>query len=113
MLLGALALSACATPVRYTDPPLGSYDNTTDYRIDDQDGGFTVTIYYSRYQFIPESAAVAVACKSALTAIAHEIVGKRGKVVRPINERTRCRRDENGFTGITSCSATVPVECAS
>ena len=35
-----------------------SYDKTSEYRVDDRPGGFTVFVEYERYQFIPESSAV-------------------------------------------------------
>ena len=45
---------------------LQRHDKDTTYRIDDHEDGFTITVYYSRYQFIPESDAVAMAGRSAL-----------------------------------------------
>ena len=53
-----LFLSACATPVSYTNQPLQTYDKDTEYRIDDVETGFTINIYYSRYlfRFIRDSA---------------------------------------------------------
>jgi hypothetical protein len=103
--------SGCATPMKYGDKPLEVYDRDTRYRIDEKEGGFMVTVFYSRYQFIPESTAVATACKSSLTAIAHEFADSRRKKIKPVDEqRIRISMGRNGFTGITSCSATVPVE---
>ena len=111
ILIATLLLAGCATPVSYTNAPLATYDKDTEYRADDTPGGFTVTIYYSRYQFIPESSAVAVACKQALTALAYDLAEKRGRKIRPVEEqRIRMSFGRNGVTGITSCSATVPVE---
>ncbi|MBN4047826.1 hypothetical protein JYT75_00745, partial [Oceanicaulis sp. AH-315-P02] len=63
-------LSACATPVSHTNLPLSTYDKNTQYNILDRSDGFGLTVFYSRYQFVPESDAVATACKSQLTAIA-------------------------------------------
>jgi len=106
-------LAACATPAKYTDQPMQTFDRDTDYRVDERPNGFTVTIYYSRYQFIPESDAVAAACRQALTAVAHDIAENRGKKIQPINEqRIRLSFGRNGFTGITSCSATAPADFA-
>ena len=65
-------LVGCATPVSHTNIPLSTYDKDTEYGIEDREDGFGITVYYSRYQFIPESDAVATACKSQLTAIAWE-----------------------------------------
>jgi hypothetical protein len=65
-----LLIFGCATPVSHTNIPLATYDKDTEYGIEDRQDGFGITVYYSRYQFIPESDAVATACKSQLTAIA-------------------------------------------
>ncbi|WP_081859242.1 hypothetical protein [Desulfohalovibrio reitneri] len=102
----AMLLASCATPVGYTNKPLQSYDKDTDYRIDEKDGGFTIVIYYSRYQFVPESDAVLESCKQQLMSIAHEHGESVGKSVLPINEQTiKVSMGRNGLTGITSCSA--------
>lgn len=78
--------------------------------VDDKPDGFSLTINYSRYQFIPESDALAVACKQALTSIAHELGERKGRKIERIEEqRIRISFGRNGLSGITSCSATVPV----
>ena len=106
LILSFLALSGCATPVSYTNVPLSTYDKDTEYGIEDSEDGFGITVYYSRYQFIPESGSVATACKSQLTAIAWEYADKKGKELIPINDqRIRISMGRNGFTGITSCQA--------
>lgn len=98
----------CATPVSHTNQSLATYDKDTEYGIEKRDDGFGITVYYSRYQFIPESSAVATACKSQLTAIAWEHADKVGKQIVPINEqRIRISMGRNGVTGITSCQATA------
>lgn len=103
-----VALSACATPVSHTNVPLATYDKDTEFGIEDRPDGFGITVYYSRYQFIPESDAVAIACKSALTAIAWEVSEKRGREMEPINEqRIRVSMGRNGLSGITSCQASA------
>ena len=108
ILLLSTILAGCATPVSHTNIPLSTYDKDTDYGIEDRADGFGITVYYSRYQFIPESDAVATACKSALTSIAWEIAEKKGKQVEPINEqRIRISMGRNGFSGITSCQASA------
>lgn len=111
LLAFLLLVAGCATPVGYTNAPMARYDKDTEYRVDDRPGGFTLTIYYSRYQFIPESDAVAAACKQALTALAHEIGESRGRPIKRVEEqRIRLSMGRNGVTGITSCSATAPVD---
>lgn len=106
-------LTACATPMNYTTSPLVAYDKDTDYRIDEQEDGFIITVAYSRYQFIPESSAVSEACKSQLTSIAWEQADNLGKEIEQINEqRIRISMGRNGLSGITSCHAQVVVKWA-
>jgi len=106
LIASLLLLNACATPVSHTNIPLATYDKDTEYGIEERPDGFGITVYYSRYQFIPESDAVATACKSALTSIAWEVGEKKGKQIEPINEqRIRISMGRNGLSGITSCQA--------
>lgn len=101
-----LLLTGCATPVGHTNMPLSTYDKNTEYGIQDNADGFAITVYYSRYQFLPESDAVALACKSQLTAIAYEYADSVGRNIDPINEqRIRISLGRNGLSGITSCQA--------
>lgn len=101
-------LAGCATPAGYSNQPLQTYDKDTEYRIEEAQDGFTVTVYYSRYQFIPETSATFEACKSALTNIAYDHADHIGKPIEQINEqRIRVSSGRNGLTGITSCSATT------
>jgi len=87
-----------------------TYDKHTQYAIEDRDDGYTVSVYYSRYQFISESAVVAIACRQALMAIAHDVAEQRRRRIEQLNEqRIFISMGRNGITGITSCSATVPV----
>ncbi|WP_025744894.1 hypothetical protein [Salinivibrio costicola] len=105
-LLLAVLLNGCATPVSHTNIPLSTYDKDTEYGIEKRDDGFAITVYYSRYQFIPESDALATACKSQLTAIAWEHADNQGRKIVPVNEqRIRISMGRNGLTGITSCQA--------
>jgi hypothetical protein len=111
IVMVSLLLGSCTTPMRQTDTQMIPYDRDTGYSVTPQENGFAITISYSRYQFIPESNAVAVACKSALTSIAYEHAEKQEKRIQPINEqRIRISMGRNGFTGITSCSATAIAE---
>ena len=107
----AVLLQACATPMQQTDAALQTYDRDTEYAVAKRPEGFAVSINYSRYQFIPESSAVAIACKSQVTAIVHEHAEKIGRKIHPLNEqRVRISMGRNGLTGITSCSATAVAE---
>jgi hypothetical protein len=106
-----LLLASCASPVSHSNIPLSTYDRDTEYAIAETDLGFTLTVYYSRYQFIPESAALAAACKSALTSIAWEISERRGRKISPVNDqKIRMSMGRNGFSGTTSCQAYVAVD---
>jgi hypothetical protein len=101
-----LIVVGCATPVSHSNIPLSTYDKDTEYGVEDRPDGFAITVYYSRYQFIPESDAVAISCKSALTAIAWEVADRKGRKIDPLNEqRIRISMGRNGVTGITSCQA--------
>ena len=106
-----LLLASCASPVSHSNIPLSTYDRDTEYAIAETDLGFTLTVYYSRYQFKPESAALAIACKSALTSIAWEISERRGRKISPVNDqKIRMSMGRNGFSGTTSCQAYVAVD---
>jgi hypothetical protein len=99
---------SCATPVGYSEKPLARYDKNTTYRVDEFPDGFTVTMYYSRYQFIPESDAVSTAARSNLLAICHEIAEQKGRRIEQVNEqRVRMSMGRNGITGITSWTGSV------
>jgi len=112
-MFAVILLSACATPVSHTNIPLSTYDKDTEYGIEKRENGFAITVYYSRYQFIPESDAVATACKSHLTAIAWEHSDSEGKKIEPLNEqRIRISMGRNGLSGITSCQANAVVKWA-
>ncbi len=110
-LLFGSALFGCAAPTKMTDMPMVPYDKDTEYAVTSLPEGFSIAINYSRYQFVPESSAVATACKSALTSIAYEQADKQGRKINPLNEqRIRISMGRNGLSGITSCSASVVAE---
>lgn len=110
LLAATLIVAACAKPMNYTDRPMTTVDRDTDYAIEDRDDGFAITVLYTRYQFIPESSAVATACKSALTGLAFDYADRKKRKIDPISDqRIRISMGRNGFTGITSCSAQAAV----
>jgi hypothetical protein len=113
MFLGVLAILVvgCATPVKQSNISLKKYDKNTDYGVESRQDGFGIQIAYSRYQFVPESEAVAAACKQALTSIALEQAENQGRAIQPINEQAiRLSMGRNGLSGITSCTAYVAVK---
>lgn len=100
-------ISACTTPSGIPTEAMTTYDDDTKYLQTPTDSGFKLVVYYSRYQFFPESNAVEAACRSMLTSIAYELADKEGKPIEKINEqRIRISMGRNGMTGITSCLAT-------
>lgn len=104
-------LVGCATATKQAEGPMLPYDKDTEFALVARPDGFSLAINYARYQFIPESEAVATACKSALTAIAHEQAEKQGRKIKQLNEqRIRISMGRNGLTGITSCSALAIAE---
>jgi hypothetical protein len=109
-IIPAIFLASCATPVSHTNTPLSTYDKDTEYAVSLNSDGFGITLYYSRYQFIPESSAVATSCKSQLTSVAWEYAEKQGRAIAPINEqKIRISMGRNGLSGITSCQAFTTV----
>lgn len=106
-VIATIALTGCAAPA-----PQGgtASDRDAAYNVEDRADGFLVSVSYDRYQFIPESSAVAAACKQQLTATAYEVADKKGRKIEAVNEqRIRLSMGRNGLTGITSCEASVPV----
>ena len=112
IILATCALvTSCATPIQQGSANMTVYDRDTEYELTERPGGFALAINYSRYQFIPESSAVAQACKSALTSLAHDLAERKGRRIKPIDEqRVRLSFGRNGFTGVTSCSASAIAE---
>lgn len=110
-LLLVITLMGCATATKQTDAAMTPYDKDTEYAVAPRPDGFALAVNYSRYQFIPESDAVAVACRSALMAITYEQADKQGRKIKPLNEqRIRISMGRNGLSGITSCSASAIAE---
>ena len=110
-IVGLGLLFCCATPVSHDNVPMNTYDQNTEYIVTDHPSGYTITLFYSQCQFIPESEAVATAYKSTLTSIGWEVVDNQGAKIKPINEqRIKISMDRNGMLGITSCQTSVLVE---
>lgn len=111
LFIPALLITAgCTTPVQYTNKAFTKYDKNTEYAVDTRTNGFDLTVKYSRYQFIPESDAVAIACKAVLTSIAHELADNQDKKISIDDQRIKLSMGRNGFSGITSCAANTSVK---
>jgi hypothetical protein len=109
----AALLLGCATAAEFTEAPMRPGGRNSEYAVEDSPDGFQITVRYSRYQFIPESDAVAVACRQELTSLAYDHADEVGKRIEQINpDRIRISMGRNGITGITSCSATAPAKWA-
>ncbi|MBY0355687.1 MAG: hypothetical protein K2Q12_08175 [Rickettsiales bacterium] len=106
-----LLLTSCTRPMGYTHENMKAWDKDTEYEVTERPNGFTLTINYERYQFIPEGDALTQACKSALTSIAYDYAEKQGRKIDPVNEqRIKLSLGRNGLTGFSSCSAQAPVD---
>ncbi len=110
-LMAMLALAGCTTPVQYSQGPMTRLDKDTEYRVEDQKNGFQLIVSYSAYTFLAESSAMLTMCRNTITSLAHDIAEKRGRKIKPVAEqRIRTSLGYNGITGVSSCSATAPVE---
>lgn len=104
-------LAGCSEPTQYAAGPMTRLDGNTQYRTDDRPGGFQITVAYSTYTFLAEPAATMQVCKQALTSAAYDIAEKQGRKIKPIDEqRIRISPGYNSITGISSCTATAPVD---
>lgn len=102
-------LSGCTT-ASVSNARMVQYDSNTRYAVEPIEQGFRLTVDYGRYQFIPETDAILIACKSALTSIAYEVARMDSRIIKSINEQEiRISSGRNGLTGVTSCQASVPV----
>ncbi|MBD8679649.1 hypothetical protein [Sphingomonas sp. CFBP 13720] len=106
ILAGLLGLAACTTAADVSQPLAEGKGNDAKIKVADTADGFTVDVRYSRYQFIPESGALLIACRSIATARAYEEAKSRGREIEPINEQTvRVSTGRNGLVGLTTCRA--------
>jgi len=111
LIASSLFLWGCAAPVSPINTARSTYDKDTEYRVEKQNHGFGLTVYYSRYQFISENDAVAQACKNQLTAIAWEHSNKMGNKIMPVDKQLiGISMGRNDLTNITSCQADVTVD---
>lgn len=106
-LVLALAIGGCGPK------GLEPYDSSTKYRVDDTASGFTLTIDYSRRNFMPEPEAVREACGNAFASIAQATATKRGRKIQPINQQlVEVRLQRNEISSMTYCTAIGPVAWA-
>ena len=99
-------LGGCASAKRQSDIALNRSGQDARFGTKPTNDGFEIEIEYSRYQFVPESDAVAAACKSQLLALAYQHADETGRRLEPINEqRIRISMGRNGLAGMTTCRA--------
>jgi hypothetical protein len=105
-VLVVMSLAGCATAQRQSDISLDRSAPNTDYGIRPRSDGFEIEVEYARYQFIPESEAVATACKSQFLALAYQYADSEKRQIEPINEqRVSLSMGRNGLSGMTTCRA--------
>ncbi len=105
-VLVVMSLAGCATAQRQSDIALDRSAPNSDYGIMTKPDGFEIEVKYARYQFIPESEAVATACKSQLLALAYQYADSEKRQIEPINEqRVSLSMGRNGLSGMTTCRA--------
>lgn len=101
-----VALTGCTHPADVSHPLTEVADKNARYTIKNISDGFTVEVRYSRYQFVPETSALLVACRSLVTARAYDEAKNRGREIEPINEQTiRVSTGRNIIKARTACRA--------
>ena len=108
----AWALSAGCSSAPSEDTTTFPPQETGEFHIlEEGPGGFTLAVNYRRYQFVPDSAVVANACRTSLTVIARELADLRGHKLQPIDEQSmQLTVGLDNATSMTTCSATIPVK---
>ncbi len=112
-LIGAFFLgtfSACSRPLAFTDHAMVRFDDDTMYRVEESLSGFTVFVEHSRYQLLPEGNTVMQETKQALMAIAYRHADELGKKIVINEQRIQLSMGRNGLSGMSTCTATAPVE---
>ena len=105
-----LALGACTRPADVSRPAVDLSDTNAKIEVKDAPSGFTVDVRYSRYQFIPETGALIVACRSLATARATAEAKLRNREIEPVtDESIRVSAGRNIVNGRTACRAFVEV----
>lgn len=108
LLISLTTLLGCVSAPKYADNEYLRYDKDTKYSIVDETDGFSVFVYHSVYQFIPNELAVQQAAKQNAMAIAYEHSDYVGKGIQEINEqRIKMSSGRNGLTGVTTASVSL------
>lgn len=106
-----LLVGGCFSAKSLTTQPLTKYDEHTQYRIDDNQDGFTVTVYYSRYQFFTERYDIIAEVEEIVRGIALAHAEEDGKQIKPIDtSKAIMSWGRKPMPGITTCHYQVPME---
>lgn len=109
MIVVGLLIGGCSSPARMTDKPLDRrLDKDTIYRVDDSPGGFSVNVEVSRYQFMPEIAAVADTARGAVVSVAKEHAAGR-EIVVPADSEIQVSSGRNAAIGTTTVRARADI----
>ncbi|MGZ3594642.1 MAG: hypothetical protein ACXVAD_03600 [Syntrophales bacterium] len=108
-VLAVCMFAACATPSNVVNRVLSTFDNNTEYSVEENDSGFSITVYYSRLEVV-ESTEAAKACKQQLAAVAWTYAKNKQKEIEPITEQQiKISMDRSVVKGRTSCQADAVV----
>ena len=104
-MVALLLVCGCFTAQNLTDESLVQYDKHTKYTISDEtDEGFTLTVYYGRYQFFTSRGNIAWDAFDKLKIIAREIAQEKGKKIKPVKqEELITSYGRNAMTSTTYC----------
>ena len=110
MAIFALTLSACTHPADVSRPAVELSDPNAKVEVKDTPSGFSVDVRYSRYQFVPETSALLIACRSIVTARVNAEAKLRNREIEAVtDESVRVSAGRNIVTGRTACRAFVEV----
>lgn len=110
-LIIIFSLGGCSSTAVYTDKEMQVYDKNTKYNVEHRENGFSLNIFYSKYQFMPNSGPIQIECKQLLTSLAWDYADEQKKKIKPLNEqRIKMSLGRNALTSHTSCSANAIVE---
>ena len=105
IVLAFCICAGCATPPNVVNRVLSTFDNNTEYSVDENDSGFSITVHYSRFEVV-ESTDAAKACKQQLAAVAWTYSKNKQKEIEPITEQQiKISMDRTVLKGRTYCQA--------
>lgn len=106
--LHPLLVAGCAAD-RYTNKEMTKYDENTEYRVEEQEDGFTLYFWYERFIAFGSQKQTAELGKAKLLNIAYELADERRKEIKTVNEQRIKSNTGKTFWDISSWSAMVKV----